>query len=360
MVGGPIAGFTLLGEIEVLAEVASLLHLFIYGMICLSLIKLRRSRPVWYLPTFRAPGVPIVPGLGAIASLGLMVLMQPISLGIGAAVIGLSFLWYLSYARSKELAPPEPAHIAPELRNPRILVPLAVPDPAPIPKSILKPFQSLELLILGYKEVPEQTSPEQSREKFGEEAETALEEIAEDLSAEGITTTTELIFTPEYAKSINRYIEEHNCHAVLTVRPLSSLQRLIVPIYHQDQISKRLATVLHDLSAPYRIDIEVAVMDSEKDQTEDQHGPESLRWLISQQLELSGIPRKQINIQSSQVEDLPQAVKELTGDEDLVVLAESKAFERDRFFQNLHQRIANAVTCPLLVVLQENDTEREE
>lgn len=100
LAGGPIAGLILFGRVEVLAEVASLLHLFMYGLICVALLVLRRSPPAGYQPTFRCPGYPVVPGLGALASFGLVVFMNPLSIGLGGGILLATAGWYFVYARS--------------------------------------------------------------------------------------------------------------------------------------------------------------------------------------------------------------------------------------------------------------------
>lgn len=97
--GIPIALLTLLGRVETLAEVASFLHLIIYGLICVTLLWLRRRSPEWYEPEFRAPGYPWLPGVGALVSFGLIAFMEPLSMIIGAAVLLLAAVWYWSYAR---------------------------------------------------------------------------------------------------------------------------------------------------------------------------------------------------------------------------------------------------------------------
>ena len=148
-VGLPIAGLTLLSQIEVLAEVASLLHLVIYGLICVALFVLRRRRPLWYAPTFRAPGGQIVAILGALASFGLIALMEPLSLIIGGSVLLLSLTWYLLYARGQALAAPEPPHILPSLREPRVLMPVEVSEASYPPHQLLRAFRGLKLFILG-------------------------------------------------------------------------------------------------------------------------------------------------------------------------------------------------------------------
>ncbi|CCQ36274.1 transport protein (probable substrate cationic amino acids) [Natronomonas moolapensis 8.8.11] len=101
--GGPILVLVATGRVEVLAEVASLLHLVMYGLICTAVIVLRRRGPTWYDPSYRMPGVPALPAVGAVASFGLVAFMQPASIGVGVAVMAVSYLWYRYYAGSVEL-----------------------------------------------------------------------------------------------------------------------------------------------------------------------------------------------------------------------------------------------------------------
>ncbi|NHN48407.1 amino acid permease [Halostella sp. JP-L12] len=96
--GGPILVLVATGQVELLAEVASFLHLIMYGLICVAMIALRRWDPAWYDPSFRSPGYPLVPAVGALASFGLIAFMRPASIAIGFAVMILSYLWYRYYA----------------------------------------------------------------------------------------------------------------------------------------------------------------------------------------------------------------------------------------------------------------------
>jgi len=103
LAGGPILALILLGEVELLAEVASFLHLVMYGLICVALLALRRDEPEWYDPDFRVPGYPAVPILGAIASFALIGFMRPASQAIGLGIMALSAGWYFYYARDVSL-----------------------------------------------------------------------------------------------------------------------------------------------------------------------------------------------------------------------------------------------------------------
>lgn len=103
LAGGPVVVLTATGQVELLAEVASFLHLVLYGLVCVSLIALRRDEPEWYDPEFRAPGYPVVPILGAVASFALIAFMQPASQVIGLAMMVASASWYVYYARDVTL-----------------------------------------------------------------------------------------------------------------------------------------------------------------------------------------------------------------------------------------------------------------
>ena len=103
MAGGPVLVLVATGRVEVLAEVASFLHLVLYGLICVALLFLRRDDPDWYDPDFRTPGYPVVPVLGAIASFALIGFMRPASQVIGLAIMLGTAGWYVYYARDVSL-----------------------------------------------------------------------------------------------------------------------------------------------------------------------------------------------------------------------------------------------------------------
>ncbi|PEN12237.1 amino acid transporter [Longibacter salinarum] len=103
LTGVPIAGLILFGQVEVLAEVASLLHLVMYGLMCITLLVMRARQPASYDPDFRCPGSPVLPALGALASFGLIAFMQPLSIGLGFGVLIAAALWHVFYARDVDI-----------------------------------------------------------------------------------------------------------------------------------------------------------------------------------------------------------------------------------------------------------------
>ncbi|QZA88055.1 APC family permease [Salinarchaeum sp. IM2453] len=103
MAGGPIIVLAATRQVQLLAEVASFLHLIMYGLICVALLAIRRDEPEWYDPDFRVPGGPVIPVLGAIASFGLILFMNRLSIAVGIGVIAVTVGWYLYYARDVKL-----------------------------------------------------------------------------------------------------------------------------------------------------------------------------------------------------------------------------------------------------------------
>ncbi|MFC7227193.1 APC family permease [Salinirubellus salinus] len=100
---GPVLVLVSLNRVEVLAEVASFLHLVMYGLMCVALIVMRRDEPEWYDPAFRVPAYPVVAGLGAVASFGLLAFMQLTSQVVGVVVMLAAAGWYRYYANDVSL-----------------------------------------------------------------------------------------------------------------------------------------------------------------------------------------------------------------------------------------------------------------
>lgn len=368
LVGIPIAGILCVGELEVLAETASLLHLVIYGLICGCVLKLRKNRPLWYVPGFKTPGYPILPGIGLLAGFGLIAFMQTTSLILGGAVFLLSALFYIFYAKGKRLADPSPPHIEPSLRQPRILLPVSLPLEKKIPLAILRRFTSLEVLLLGYKEVKEQISPEQYKEEDDGKTQNQLDEVKNELEEGNFNVETELVFTPDVAQAIDNVILEYNCQALLLVKPIDELNRLLIPIYDINQISKRFATVIFELTSTSHLPATLLLIDKTKDsedtETEASSNTSAMRHEAYSQLRQAGVEKNQIETSTEQVNDISEAVKEKSEAEDLIILVEANAKERESFINRVRGEISDKIDCPLLVVLEERteeeNTDRED
>lgn len=353
LVGVSVAGFVLVRRLELLAEVASLLHLVVYAMICASLLALRWRRPQWYVPTFRAPGARALAVAGGLSSLALIGLMQPTALLIGASVLLLALGWYGVYARGATLSPPRPSHIEPALRSPRVLMPLEVPRPEATPAPNLLAFQRLELLVLGYRLTPEQTSPEQAREELGAQARADMDAVVHELRSQDVQVSGELVFTPDLSATVRRYIDEHRCHAVLTPGEVSEAKRVLVPVYRPEQIDARLCTILRELALSGGQQVTFAVVASEEGVAEERRDEAELGRMALRCLARTGLARGRIRTTRVPGPDVAAALRSVKEEGDLVVVAEADPEERGHLFETLHERLVAAVSGPVLVVLKE-------
>jgi len=350
MAGLPISAIALVGGLELLAEVASLLHLVFYGLICVSLIILRRNEPVWYVPTYRAPGGIFIPLAGAVTSFGIIFFMRRDSVLIGVSILALSALWYLFYARDKSLPEPSPPHILPKLREPKILLTAELPDPEEPPYALFKAFRNLNLFVLGYRISPEQTHPEQSEEEFDEETEKEFENYLNDLSFSSIDTQSRLEYTADYSDLLQAFVEDEQVHALLVPKPMKKLSRILVPIYQGDQINLRLVTILRELSDYSNTAISLFfVVEKESDESIEELKTSAYKTLLS-----VGIDKSDIKSNSIEVDNVEGAILQISEEDDLVVLCESEKDERKKLYKSIHENIRNKVNSSLLLIFQEH------
>lgn len=94
LTGAGILGFLVAGGLELLAEVASLLHLVMYGLICFTLAWLRYRSPGWYTPDFCMWGSPYLPVFGGICSIVLIGFMNTASVLLGGVLMVFGTAWY--------------------------------------------------------------------------------------------------------------------------------------------------------------------------------------------------------------------------------------------------------------------------
>lgn len=361
LVGLPIAGILFLGNLEVLAETASLLHLIIYGLICGCVLKLRKRHPIWYVPGFKTPGYPFVPAVGMLAAFGLIFFMQPLSLLLGGAVLLVSVLLYLVYSRGKQLANPSPPHIEPKLRHPLLLLPVSLSQERSLPLAILKKFTDLEVLLLGYRELPEQTTPGQFEEEKGEECREQMEKVKNELEDEKFNVKTDLVFTNTISRAIDNAITKYNCQAMLIVKPIHELNRLLVPVYNLNQITKRFATVIYELTSASNLPAVLLFLggpeDSEDSEDKENTDKSTLEKEALSRLKRAGVPDNQISTGFVSADTISEAVKEKSESDDLVVLVEGNAKERKSFINKIWNEICEKSNCPFLVVFAEDEEE---
>ncbi|MFQ5975964.1 MAG: amino acid permease [Candidatus Hydrothermarchaeales archaeon] len=222
--GGIILGLILVGNIEVLAKVASFAFLVSYILVHIGCILLRESDTDWYNPTFKVPGYPIVPIAGALSCFFLLTLMGSTVQLIGLGMIFFGVVWYFSWAKEQTVVE---GVIDQALANItgngvyRILVPMANPaheeEKLKIAATINRARKG-EVLALNVMEIPAQTPLEVGRKLYIErekEQETILKKVAKRAETIGVPVKTKHVISHNISKAIVDTAKARHCNLIL-------------------------------------------------------------------------------------------------------------------------------------------------
>lgn len=208
----------------------------------------------------------------------------------------------------------------------------------------------------------EQIDPEQYEEEDDGKSEEELNTVKQQLDNEDFDVETQLVFTPDVAQTIDNAIIDYNCSALLIVKPISELRRLLIPVYDLNQLSKRFATVIYELTQASDLPAELLFIESPEEEAdeEENEGRKDLSAMKEKafgRLKQSGVDLNQIKSSSIQVENISEAVEKNSKEEDLLILVEANAKEREDLINRIREEITEKIDCPLLVVLEERDAE---
>lgn len=353
LVALPVAVMLLKSELEVFAEVASFLHLIIYAGICLSLLKLRATNPLWYIPTFRVRAVKVVAGLATASCLGLVFFMQAESLLIGLWVLVLGAPCYALYVRRKdpELARPEPRQIDTGLIHPRVLIPVDITaEQKRLSAAVLKAVPMSGLLLLGFRKTPEQSPSEQSEKEFGQAGEESLEAIREQLEEAGVRYDSELLFSDKIAAQFKEVIQEEERRFILMLKPVSSLEQLLVPIYHPSQANKALTTALYNIHSNRPVGIKILLYKGDSESS----GAAALKQAMERQLQSVGIRTAEYEEKALPDPAPENIIRDLSGASDLILWAEAEPSERAFILDMILEKNSTDTSSPCLVLLKKD------
>ena len=228
----------------------------------------------------------------------------------------------------------------------RVLVPVAVLDGESIPTTIVDAFASIPIVLLGYYEVPEQTSPDQARDQYQRRAARELEERRSVFEAAGCPVTSRLVFTHDRFETFERVAVETGCDAVLLLNPAPVLERMLVAVRSDVNVEHKaqlIATVLAET------EIDVTLFHVVSDDRDRARGDELLATMADA-LEDAGIGDERVT-GTVVVDDSPtEAILEASAEHDLAVVGESRPSVRRYIFRDRAERIAKRTADPVLVV----------
>lgn len=239
----------------------------------------------------------------------------------------------------------------PIVRPSSILVDVELPDPGPLSPKIVDALAPLHVVLLGWYAVPEQTSPEQARDQFGDDAQAALDDVTRRLEGAGAEVTSRLVFTGDRFETLTRISTEEDCDAVLIPAPLDYLERVVVPLRGISNV-ERIVSFVADLVQDR--DIEVVLLHV---LTPDPHPRGRARILdaTSSILVEQGVDQGQIERKTLQSEDPAQVIVDEVGPSDLIVLGETEPTIREIVFGSVAENVIRRVDGPVVVVRHQSE-----
>lgn len=238
--GGLILLFIAAGTVETLASMGSVLHLIIYGLLNVGLIVMREGEPAEYDPDYTVPLYPVVPILGTLTSLGLIVFLPPVAIGLSGALVVGAVLWYFVYARSRatkegilsqfilsrsdempDAAVNAATGVQPDGGNYRVMVPLANPehetDLITLASAVAKQ-RGGTVVATHIVSVPDQTALAGAAERADEIDETSerlLASAKEDAKTFGVDVETRTIISHKSFEAIFDAAKSHDADLVV-------------------------------------------------------------------------------------------------------------------------------------------------
>jgi nucleotide-binding universal stress UspA family protein len=95
----------------------------------------------------------------------------------------------------------------------RVLVPVKILEGETVSPGLMNLLGTVDVTVLGYHVLPEQTPPDQARAQYEERATDALEDLSEEFRSAGGEADHRLVFTHDREQTIRRVADEINARA---------------------------------------------------------------------------------------------------------------------------------------------------
>ncbi|MFA9417139.1 universal stress protein [Natrinema sp. HArc-T2] len=231
-------------------------------------------------------------------------------------------------------------------RDHRVLIPVDVLEGEAVPEPIVDAFASIPVVLLGYHEIPDQTAPEQARDKYGDRTRADLEELRTVFEDAGCDVSSRLAFTHDRLKTFERVAVEDACDAVLILNPAPVLETVLVALrsdVNVEYIARLLATILTDT------ELELTLFHVAADESDRAAGTELLETARSELIDV-GVDDDRID-STVVVDDSPTAaIVEASADHDLLVAGESRPSIQRAIFRDRAKRLARRTVDPVVVI----------
>ena len=224
----------------------------------------------------------------------------------------------------------------------RVLVPVAVLEGEAVSPGLMSLLGSVDVTVLGYHVLPEQTPPDQARLQYEDRATDALVDLSEEFRSAGGAADHRLVFTHDRERTVERVAEEIDANALAITGVTGDVDRLLVSISGDVSID-RVISFASDLVDGRDIGVTLFLAADEAEAgTADERLESAAARLRSEGIDV----RTSLAIGAPPIEGL---LGDVPG-HDAIVMGETAPSLSSLVFGDASERVASASVGPVLVV----------
>jgi nucleotide-binding universal stress UspA family protein len=227
-----------------------------------------------------------------------------------------------------------------------ILVPFELPDPEPLSPVLVEDLSSLDVVVLGHYNLPEQTPRRAATEQFEEAAQQTVDELARPFQDAGASVRTRLVFGKDRAAAIDQVAIEEDCAAELDPAPTEGIERILVPLPAVAEFStlpEFIDVLCEDMTR--EITFFHVVEGEESREQGEQIVSETRQGMID-----AGFDPEALDTRIVEAEEHDTEIIRVASEYDAVVMYEASSRLGDRIFGTLPDRIARESGDPVIIV----------
>ena len=231
----------------------------------------------------------------------------------------------------------------------RVLVPIEILEGKTVPPGLMSLLGTMDVTVLGYHVLPEQTPPDQARHQYEERATAALEALSEEFADADGAADHRLVFTHDREQTVRRVADEIDAAAFAISGMAGDVDDLLVSLSGDVDIDRIIAFVTELIG-----DRDIAVtllLAGDAEATVDDR-----LETAATQLREAGIDTDTSTAAGSPFDSLMDAAPT----HDAIVIGEAAPSLRSLVFGDEAERVAAASVGPVLVVRRDETPETTE
>lgn len=232
----------------------------------------------------------------------------------------------------------------------KLLIPINLESLQELSPELIKITESLDLLLLGYWQVPEQSSPEQVQKQHGEEARDRLDGLAREFDTQDSFWDQQVVFSAKVGKTIDEVARSEDCDAILTPRPLKAIDHILV-VLRDDIAYERLQKFLADLITDYKASLTLIFFADADDHSE----KELLLEGLKKRLDEESFKEATIDYETVDTKNLTKNILKRSEDCDLLVIGQTSPKLLAKFVATTDEKVAGGANKPVIVVRHDDE-----